>query len=412
MKRKIYVGDLRIDFDEKYAINEVLESGRISEWKNVRDFEKLFAEYIGRKFCVLVNSGTSALIAGLYALLLDDRFPAIKKGAKVITSPITYIATVNAIVHAGLEPVFVDIDPFDFSIQCDLVEKLLQNSNPGEYCMILPVHLMGYPCDMDRLNAIADQYGLIVFEDAAQAHGTLYKEKKLGCYSLLADYSFYIAHNIQAGEMGAVVTDDAEIYRMIKKLKANGRMCDCQICTRMSGICRHEDPDPEQDRDPKFLHDVIGFNFKTTEFCAAIGFTQLKKAEENLKIRQRNVKMLNERLLKYDKDLQLPQFSYDISYLAYPLIIKKESTVKRKTIRKFLEKNGVECRPMFGCIPTQQPAYDYLKEKYGECLRNAEYVGEHGFYIGCHQYVSLEDIDYITQVFTAFFGGENELLDE
>jgi dTDP-4-amino-4,6-dideoxygalactose transaminase len=410
MDRKVYVGDLKIEFDEKQAINEVLESGRISEWKKVRDFEKLFSEYIGRKFCVLVNSGTSALIAGLYALLLDDRFPAIKKGAKVITSPITYIATVNAIVHAGLEPVFVDIDPLDFSIQCDSVEKLLQNATPGEYCMVLPVHLMGYPCDMDRLNALADQYGLVVFEDAAQAHGTLYKEKNLGCCSLLADFSFYIAHNIQAGEMGAVVTDDPMLYRMMKKLKANGRMCDCQICTRMSSVCSHEDPDPEQDRDPRFLHDVIGFNFKTTEFCAALGLAQLKKAEENIRIRQRNVKMLSERLLRYDEDLQLPLFSSDISYLAYPLILKKGSTVKRKALRKFLERNGVECRPMFGCIPTQQPAYGYLKEKYAGNLINAEYVGEHGFYIGCHQYVSLEDIDYIAQVFDAFFGVKNEPL--
>lgn len=412
MGKKIYVGDMKIGTEERAAINAVLDSGRITEWKKVREFENLFSRYVGKKHCILVNSGTSALIAGLHSLLLDERFPKVKRGAKVITSPLTYIATVNAIVHAGLEPVFADIKLSDFNMDCESAEKLLRNGNPDEYCIILPVHLMGYPCDMERIHQLADTYNLLVFEDAAQAHGTVYHGKKLGNYSILADFSFYVAHNIQAGEMGALVTDDSTLDRTIRKLKANGRMCDCGICTRMDGYCKHEGKEGEIDQDPRFLHDIIGFNFKTMEFCAALGVTQLGKAEEIIKTRQNNVARLNARLARYTDHFQLAHHSCDISYLAYPLLIQQGSRVKRKAIRAFLEENGVESRPLFGCIPTQQPAYDFLKEHYKGRLPNAEYAGENGFYIGCHQYMTEEDIEYIGALFDRFMEGENEFLEE
>ena len=402
MSYRIFVGDLRIGTEEKNAILAVLENGRISESKKVKEFENRFADYITRKYCVAVNSGTSALIAGLYALLYDERFPLVKKGAKVITTPITYIATTNAIVHAGLEPVFADVNLEDYNIDCRQIENLLQNAAEGEYCMILPVHVMGLPCDMEWINAIAEKHRLVVFEDAAQAHGTLYKGKKAGSLSLLADFSFYIAHNIQAGEMGAVVTDDVILYRMLKRIKANGRLCDCAVCTRMDGYCRHEDKQMDSDRDPRFLHDLIGFNFKTMEFPAAIGVEQLKKSAEIILRRQENVKLLNSRLEKYGYAFQLPPLSTDYSYLAYPMLIKDKTGIKRKVLRAFLESKGIESRPLFGCIATQQPAYAYLAEAYRGRLINAEYVGENGFYIGCHQYLSEEDIQYVGDVFDAF----------
>ena len=236
--RRVLVGDFQIGEDEKKAINEVLDGGRISEWKKVREFEELFAEYIGTKYCIALSSGTSALIAGLTALICDGRFPRIKKASKVITSPVTYIATINAIVLAGLEPVFVDIDLETFSLLPEKIEELLGDVDDSDnYSLILPVHLMGYPCNMDEINWIANKYGLVVFEDSAQAHGTIYNGKKTGSLSLLSDFSFYIAHNIQAGEMGAIVTNDDKIRRLIKKIKANGRMCDCPVCMRSEGKC-------------------------------------------------------------------------------------------------------------------------------------------------------------------------------
>ncbi|MDD5238532.1 MAG: DegT/DnrJ/EryC1/StrS family aminotransferase, partial [Candidatus Omnitrophica bacterium] len=194
---RIRVGDFKLGKKEENIIKHVLDIGRLSEGVKVREFEEKWAEFIGTKYCVVVNSGTSALIAGLHALKYLFK---IKDKAKVITSPLTFIATVNAIVTSGLQPLFADVDRETFVIKPEDIERIARKED--EAAIILPVHLMGYPADMARINEIAKRYNLLVMEDAAQAHGTFYKNKKLGTYSVLACFSFYIAHNVQAGEMG------------------------------------------------------------------------------------------------------------------------------------------------------------------------------------------------------------------
>lgn len=395
----ISVGDFQIKDEGKKAILEVLERGRISEGEKTKEFEKEFARYIGTKYAIALSSGTSAIIAGITALTYNQNLH-FKKGTKVITSPVTYIATTNAIVITGFEPVYVDIDPITFNITPEGIEAHLESvEDRDKYSLILPIHLMGYPCDMERINEVAQKYGLVVFEDSAQAHGTLYKGKKAGSLSLLADFSFYIAHNIQAGEMGAITTNDSEINRLIKKIKANGRLCDCIVCTRDKGKCPRIYEDEEEDFDPRFTHDLVGYNFKTMEFQATLGLIQLKRADYIFKKRQSNVKFLNLGLAKYSDILQLPEYSEDVSYLAYPIVIREPQIISRKEIRIKLEKKGIETRPLFGCIPLQQPAYYYLKDRYAGKLPNAEYVGKHGFYIGCHQYLEEDDLIRIIEVF-------------
>lgn len=404
-ERRVFVGDFRLGENEKKAILEVIEGGRISEWKKVKQFEKSFAAYIGTKYCLAVNSGTSALLTGLLALLYDKRFPKANKGAKIITSPVTYISTVNAIVLSGFEPVFVDIDKRTFKLKVEEIEDILKKENSDNYAGILPVHLMGYPNDMDKINAIAEKYDLFVLEDSAQAHGSLYKGKKVGSLGLLAGFSFYIAHNIQAGEMGCVTTNDEKLFKLMLQLKANGRVCNCPICTRIKGTCpgaTKYDYD-EDDYDPRFVHEYISYNFKTMEFPAALGLSQMKNADQIFKKRQENVRYLNKGLSEFSEFLYLPVFDESVSYLAYPIIIKEHANIERKWLRKSLEEEGVENRPLFGCIPTQQPAFSYLREQYKDRLPRAEYVGKNAFYIGCHQYLEKDDLDYIIKVFKKIF---------
>jgi len=401
--RKIAVGDFRISEEEKRAIFEVLDQGRLSEGRKVAQFEQIFAEYIGTRYAVALSSGTAAIMAGLSALVHHDKY-RVSRGSKIITTPLTYIATVNAIVQTGFEPVFVDIDPETFHITPEAVEELLKNTpNPDHFSVLLPVHLMGYPCAMDRLNKIAERYNLVVVEDSAQAHGSIYQGKRTGSWSSFGAFSFYIAHNIQAGEMGAITTDDPEIRRLVMKIKANGRLCDCPVCTRSKGYCPKE-PTDEEDHDPRFTHDIIGYNFKTMEFQAALGITQMKKADWIFKRRQENVRYLNERLKKYEEVLRLPLFDERVSYLAYPIVLKQEAPITRYQLRHELEQLGVETRPLFGSIPTQQPAYSFLKEEYQGKLPTADFVGKNGFYIGCHQYLNQEDLDYIVEAFEKILG--------
>lgn len=391
----ITVGDFRIGKEERDAINAVLDTGRISEGKFVKNFEIEFAKKVGVAHCVAVSSGTSALIAGLMSLIEAGR---IKKGTKVITSPLTYIATVNAIVLTGLEPVFVDVDEATFSIKPAEIEKILSKATKGEYSLILPVHLMGYPCDMDTICAIAKKCGLEVFEDAAQSHNSKYKGKNVGTFSAMADYSFYIAHNIQVGEMGAVVTNDRKLAGLVRQIKANGRRCDCLECTRAQGICPHE-PKTDEDLDPRFTHNIMGYNFKTMEFQASLGLLQLKRMDDIIEKRRENVRKLNSRLKGIENTVRLPVFSEDVSYLAYPMVLKDTKKISRLKLRSELEKNGVETRPLFGCIPTQQPVYCSYKQEYSGKLPAAEYAGANGFYIGCHQYMTDTDIEHIGKVF-------------
>jgi CDP-6-deoxy-D-xylo-4-hexulose-3-dehydrase len=402
---QISVGEFRIDKAGRNAISKVLDSGRISEGETVRRFEDEWAKYIGTKYAVSLNSGTSALIAGLTALKHRHKGPSVKEKTKIITTPVSYIATTNAIVLSGFDPVFVDVDKDTFCITPENIRACLEKANdPEGFSLVLPVHLMGYACDMNEINKIAEEYGLLVFEDSAQAHGTVYEGKKVGSLSLLSDFSFYVAHNIQVGEMGTVVTDDYEIIRLVRRIKANGRMCDCPICTRSTTGCPKTKL-TQNDFDPRFTHDIIGYNFKTMEFQAALGLVQLKRIDMIIERRRKNVKYLNDHLIKFSNILQLPKYDENVSYMAYPLVIRNPKKVSRKKIRMRLEKKGVETRPLFGCIPTQQPAYSYLKKEYEGILPVADFVGSNGFYIGCHQYLTHEDLDYVVKSFGEVLDG-------
>jgi len=394
---RVSVGDFKIGADEKAMVNQVLEEGRISEGKYVRSFERSFSEFIGVKWTVAVNSGTSGLIAGLTALTYKEDL-GIKPGTNVITTPLTYIATSSAIVKSQFNPIYVDVSEKNFAITPQNIKAHLEAAkDTSSYSLILPVHLMGYPCDMDEINRIAKEYGLQTFEDSSQAHGTLYKGRRTGSLSLLSAFSFYIAHNIQAGEMGAVTTNDYELARLVNKIKAHGRLCDCPVCIRLTGKCPKLFDDDKSDKDPRFSHDIIGYNFKTTEIQAALALSQLKKASWIIKKRQENVKYLNECLSEYSDIIQLPEYSDDVSYLAYCLVIKKPERISRKKLREKLEKSGVETRPLFGCIPTQQVAFGYLRERYQGELPIAEHLGSNSFYVGCHQYLTRDDLNYMVK---------------
>lgn len=406
--RIITVGHLEFGLEEREAVLRVLDSGRISEGDITREFENRWADFIGSKYCVATSSGTASLITVLTAFKYLYGF---EKRRKVITSPLTYISDANALMLTGFEPIFVDIDPVTFCITPESIKTHLDSvDDPSTYSIILPVDLIGYSVRLPEIKKIARDYNLYVIEDAAEAHGTFSNSKKCGSDADAGIFSFYIAHNLSAGEMGAITTDNYEIYHMSKKIKSNGRFCKCAVCTRHTEGCSalNEQKDKGQDLDPRFLHDVIGYNFKTMEFQSAIALSQLNKVNEIIKKRQDNVMYLNDGLESLSKYLQLPLYDKDVSYLAYPVVIKRPDIISRRLLRLTLEKERIESRPLFGCIPTQQPAYHNFRDRYLGKLPNAEYVGTNGFYIGCHQYLTREDLDRIISVFNKIFNDYNE----
>ncbi|MDH3366084.1 MAG: DegT/DnrJ/EryC1/StrS family aminotransferase [Thermoplasmata archaeon] len=398
MTLRVRVGEFRVDDEIRSAVTRVLDSDGISEGRETKDFESAFSRFIGTKHAVAVNSGTSALVAGLLALKAK-MYSEGQKPTKVITTPLTYVATANAIVLSGMEPVFADVDSETLCLDPERARAAIDDECEGDDCILLPVHLMGYVCDMDELNGIARGHGIRVFEDSSQAHGSLYKGKRAGSMSDLSSYSFYVAHNIQAGELGAVLTNDIDIARMVRKLKANGRMCDCLICTRGDGKCPRFGKEGQWD--PRFLHDEIGYNFKTTEFSTAIANAQIARADDIAAKRGENFKLLNDLLEKHSDTLVLPKYSEDLSYLGYPIVIRDGKAIGREQLQLRLEEHGVETRPLFGCIPIHQPAYKQMKSKYENRLPNARRLGSQGLYIGCHQYLTKEDLLFVSEAFDA-----------
>ena len=361
----VKIGDYWVTPDDKQSVMEVLESNQLSEGYKVKEFEEKWADFCGTKYCVLTNSGTSALIACLETLkhFINNR--------KVLTSPLTFIATVNAIMLAGYEPTFSDVDKDKF-----VIKPIWTDAG-----IFIPVHLYGYPVDMDEFN-----YRYMI-EDACQAHGTLYKGRKAGSIGFMGVFSFYIAHNIQVGDMGAVVTNNLQMYKLLKKIKAHGRICECPICKRLEGKC----PNRNKDFDPRFTHTEIAYNFKTSEIQAALGLNQIKHADEIISKRQENVKYLNDGLAGI-KELQLPIYDPTVSYLAYPVIIK-DTTIDRNDFCNRLTDAGVENRPFFSCVPLQQPAYEFIKDKWEGKLPNAEWLGARGMHLGCHQFLTKDEKD-------------------
>ena len=404
IKSKIPIGKIEFDKNEFSAIMEILKSNRISEGINVKKFEEKMSEYLNTKFVIALNSGTSALICSMTALKYSENFE-LKEKQKVITTPLTFAATSNAIVLSNLEPVFVDVNENDFLINAEKIKELLEASdNLEEYGLIVPVNLMGYPCEIDKINKIAKKYNLNVLNDCAQSHGTKYKGETIGSKGLLNIFSFYISHNIQAGEMGAISTNNKELSEIISKIKVHGR------AGSYSPYSNHEKFSKKlielektlEDVDPRFTHEYIGFNFKTTEFQAAIAIEELKKTKKVIKKRQENVKYLNEELKKFSNYFELPSYSKEVDYFGYPLIVNSKK-IKRKKIRELLEKKGIESRPLFGCIPFHQPAYINYRKQYEGLLPNAKYYGENGFYVTCNQYLTDNDLDYIVKSFEDIF---------
>jgi CDP-6-deoxy-D-xylo-4-hexulose-3-dehydrase len=360
----VRLGDFQSTPEDEEIVLKILRSNRLSEGRYVREFEEKWADFCGVKYCVLTNSGTSALICALE--VLKDY----TSQRKVLTTPLTFIATVNAIVLSGYEPDFADVEQDTFVIKPPLNTDIF-----------LPVHLYGYPVDMDEFN-----YKFMI-EDACEAHGTLYHGKKVGSLGLMGCFSFYVAHNITCGsDLGAVTTNSLAVYKELKKVKAHGRMCECPVCGRNEGKCPHKD----KGFDPRFTFTRIAYNFKATEIQAALAINQINHAEEILKKRNDNVKYLNEGLAGC-KELQLPIHDPTISYLNYPVILNP--SIDRNAFLNRLTGAGVENRPLFACVPTQQPAYEYLNEKWQGRLPNAEYLGRHGFHGPVHQYLTREDLD-------------------
>ena len=239
MADKINIAKPIIEEDEINAVVEVMKSGMIAQGPKVQEFEEKFAEYVNTKYAITTNSGTSALHVSLLSI-------EIKEGDEVITSPFTFAASGNSILYTGARPVFADIDPETYTLDPNTIENLINDKTKA----ILPVNLYGQAADMYPIMKIAKEYDLKVIEDAAQAHGAEYKNKKIGSIGDAGCFSFYPTKNMTTSEGGMITTNNEEIAENAKIYKAHG-----------SAI--------------KYKHTELGYNFRMTDIASAIGIQQL-----------------------------------------------------------------------------------------------------------------------------------------
>jgi perosamine synthetase len=343
--------------NEKKYVNDCLDSNWISsKGKYVSLFEKEFANYVGASYATGVCNGTVALHLALLAL-------GITQGDEVIVPTLTYIASVNAIAYTGATPVFVDSLPDTWQIDPQAVRKSITSQTKA----IMAVHLYGHPCEMSALKEIADENRIFLIEDCAEAIGSQYQGRHVGTFGDIATFSFYGNKTITTGEGGMVITNDQTIFERAVHFKGQG-------------LAKYRE----------YWHDTIGYNYRMTNICAAIGLAQLEKIDETLR-KKRLVAELYKELLK-DTAYKVHAEVGDVFHSYWMVSILVDRADRRDMVRDCLTDAGIETRPVFYPVHTM-PMYAQKYQRH----KTAEDIGWCGINLPSYPDLQAEQISYICQ---------------
>lgn len=299
--------------EEIEEIRKVLESGWLSQGPKTIEFEKKFADYCNVKHALAVNSGTAALHLALMA-------HGIGKGDEVIVPTITFVATSNAVMMQNAVPVFAEVNPETCNIDVNGVRERITKRTKA----IIPVHLHGNPVDMDELMEIAEDNNLEIIEDAAQAHGTEYKGRRVGSLGNTSCFSFHAMKNMTTGEGGMIVSDDGEIMEKVRMLRSHGEVKNAWQRFKNKTLAKR-----------RFVE--VGYNYRISDVLSAIGVVQLKHLDKNNERRIRLAKLYSERLYTI-KNIQLPSVREGSKHIFHMYVIK---TKKREVLANHLFKKGI-----------------------------------------------------------------------
>jgi len=395
-------------FDDKELKNLVdasldfwLTTGRYAQ-----EFEKSLAAFLGVKYCLLANSGSSANLLALSALtspLLKKK--RLKPGDEVITTACGFPTTLNPIVQNQLVPVFVDVGLGTYNIKAEQIEKAITKKTKA----ILIAHTLGNPANLGAILKIVRKYNLWLIEDNCDALGSRYRDQQTGTFGHLSTCSFYPAHHITMGEGGAVLTNDPLLKKIVLSFRDWGRDCWCDPGS--DDTCRRRFSQKcgalPYGYDHKYVYSHIGYNLKVTDMQAAIGCAQIKKLPSFIKARQRNFDYLYRQLSQYEKYLLLPEpekLSCP-SWFGFPLLVKTSAPFSRADIVRYLESKKIATRMLFGGNLIKQPAYQGIKYKVCGPLDNTDLVLERLFWIGVYPGLTQDHLRYMTQTFADFMHG-------
>ena len=394
--KKIYYGKAVYDNKEIKAVLNVLKNKSLTliDGDNVKKLEKNVSKMFGKKYGLMVNSGSSANLLGLSSFNF-------KKGSEVITPNLTFSTTVAPIYQLGLIPHFIGVEENKFVADTSQIEKCINNKTVA----IMIPNLLGNIADWKRINSIAKKHKLKIIEDSADTIGYTVDKKNTGKYSDVTTNSFYASHIINgAGTGGIVCFNDYKLYEKAKLLRGWGR----------SSATFNESESPEKrfkvkvsgiDYDAKYIFSELGYNFLPSEISAAFALEQLKKLKNNIKIRNRNFKKLEQFFENYKHFFKLPEQYKNVitPWLAFPLVIKKNKFFNRKELQIYFEKNNIQTRTIFTGNILKQPVMKNKIYKYNpRCNEVANDVMKNGILLGCHQGLTLTDVNMICSKFKNF----------
>ena len=394
--KKIYYGYAVYDRKEINAVNEVLTKNNLTliDGPSVKLFEKNVAKLFGKRFGLMVNSGSSANLLAIASLKL-------KKGSEIITPTLTFSTTVAPIYQLGMVPHFVDVEMNKFIINTEQIEKAI---NKKTKAIIVP-NLLGNIPNYKKIYKIAKKYKLKIIEDSADTIGYTVNKKTFGKFTDVATTSFYASHIVTgAGFGGMACFNDKKLYEEAKILRGWGRSSATfnesedikkRFSAKVSGI----------PYDGKYIFLRMGYNFLPSEISAAFGLQQIKKLNNNISIRTKNFKYLKNFFSKFQEYVNLPitNLNARTPWLAFPLTIKKNNKFNRRDMQIYFEKNNIQTRTIFTGNILRQPIMKNLKYK---SIKNSSLISdnvmENGILLGCHHGMKFNDLKYICKIFINF----------
>jgi CDP-6-deoxy-D-xylo-4-hexulose-3-dehydrase len=360
--------------------------------------ERELARYFGSRFSFLVNSGSSANLVAFYALTspkLLDR--AIKPGDEIITVAAGFPTTINPMIQFGCIPVFIDVDIPSYNIKVEDIEKAITPKTKA----IMLAHALGNPFNLNAVMAIAKKHNLWVVEDDCDSLGATYDGKKTGTFGDLATLSFYPAHHITMGEGGAVLVNNASLKKITESFRDWGR--DCWCAPGMDNTCGERYcqklGDLPEGYDHKYTYSHIGFNLKVTDMQAAVGLSQLTKADHFVARRKENHAILSEKFKEFEEHFILPVATENSepSWFGFMLTVREGSPIDRNKFVEYLEQNKIGTRLFFGGNLLKQPAYNNLNYRKIDDLKNTDMLMNNSFWLGVWPGLNQLHYDYIAK---------------
>lgn len=383
-------------YDEREILRafDTLLDIRISQGPSVREFEESFANYLGVKYAVAVNSGSSANLLALAALIESGDVP---KGSEVIIPAATFATVSSPISQLGLVPVYVDVEADTWNIDPKQIEKAITKKTK----VVMPVHSFGNPADMAKIMRIVKKRRLYCLEDCCEAHGARIGSKKVGSFGDLSTLSFFVAHNITTGEGGMIFTNNKRYRDILRSLREFGR-----LPNEVAQKYRFTYKDPIlKNYDARYIFTRLGYNMRMTDIEASLGIEQLKKLDFLNALRLCIVKKYQVALEKYSCYLQLPTVRPGNfhSFYGYLFLVRKNAPFTRQELVLFLEKKGIETRAFFGgCLP-DQPAFRGQKMRVVGQLPVSRYIRDNAIFIGCHPAITDFQVKHVINSFEEFF---------